>query len=169
MVPDLSLNEAILALWGWVSVAVVCLFSSLPLRADFQKGYGEIKPILEKYCHDCHSNEKDKGGLNFEAYQEEKDILIHLQKWFSVIDQVETGVMPPEDKKLRPSESEVITLVSWIRKTIDEFDYESVRDPGKYTLRRLNKAEYDNTIRDLTGVDLKPARYFTPRKLLFQY
>jgi len=146
---------------AWVGVAVLCFFLAAPLQADFQKGYDEIKPILKKYCHDCHGNEKDKGGLNFEAYKLEKDILVHLQKWFSVIDQVETGTMPPDDKELRPNEAEVTKLVTWIRKTIDEFDYESVKDPGKYTLRRLNKAEYNNTIRDLTGVDLKPARYFS--------
>lgn len=144
-----------------VSVAVLSFFAASSSQADFQKGYDEIKPILKKYCYDCHSNEKDKGDLNFEAFKVEKDILVHLQQWFSVIDQVETGTMPPEKKTLRPSETEVIQLASWIRKTIDEFDYESVRDPGRYTLRRLNKAEYNNTIRDLTGVDLNPARYFS--------
>ncbi len=145
----------------WASLAVLCYLAVSPLQADFQKGYDEIKPILKKYCHDCHGDEKHKGDLNFEAFKAEKDILVHLQKWFSVIDQVETGTMPPEDKKLRPTEAEVIQLVSWVRKTIDEFDYDSVKDPGRYTLRRLNKAEYNNTIRDLTGVDLKPARYFS--------
>ena len=145
----------------WACSVVLSLSPGISLRADFQKSYDEIKPILKTYCLDCHGNEKQKGGLNFEAYQTEKDILVHLQKWFSVIDQVETGVMPPENKKLRPNPDEVIRMTSWIRKTIDEFDYDSVKDPGKYTLRRLNKAEYNNTIRDLTGVDLKPARYFS--------
>ncbi|MFK5922956.1 MAG: DUF1592 domain-containing protein [Verrucomicrobiota bacterium] len=143
------------------SVVILVLFSSSPLHADFQKGFDQVKPILEKYCHDCHDNDKHKGGLNFEKFKVEKDILVHLQQWFSVIDQVETGVMPPEKKKLRPSAEEKIKLVSWVRKTIDEFDYDSIKDPGKFTLRRLNKAEYNNTIRDLTGIDLKPAQYFS--------
>ncbi|MCP5541103.1 MAG: DUF1592 domain-containing protein, partial [Akkermansiaceae bacterium] len=80
---------------------------------------------------------------------------------FSVIDQVETGVMPPDDRELRPTEEEVKKLTAWIEKTIAEFDYESVKDPGPALLRRLTRAEYDNTIRDLTGVDLRPARYFS--------
>ncbi|NOX98965.1 MAG: DUF1587 domain-containing protein, partial [Verrucomicrobia bacterium] len=144
-----------------LGIAILWFFSGSPLLADFQKGYDEIKPILNKYCADCHDDDKHKGGLNFDAYKVEKDILVHLQKWFSVIDQVETGVMPPEKKKLRPTDGEKIKLISFIRKTINEFDYESVKDPGKFTLRRLNKAEYNNTVRDLTGVDLKPARYFS--------
>ena len=130
------------------------------VQADFKKGYDEVKPILKKYCYDCHDNEEHKAGLNLESFKVEKDILIHLQQWFSVIDQVETQVMPPE-KKIQPSADERIKLVSWARKTIDEFDYESVKDPGKYTLRRLTRAEYNNTVRDLTGVDLNPARYFS--------
>ena len=144
-----------------VGGGMLCFFPHPNLQAGFEEGYDEIKPILKEYCNDCHNNNKRKGGLNLEAYRTEKDILVHLQKWFSVIDQVETGVMPPEDKELRPTADEIVKLTSWIRRTIDEFDYESVKDPGKYHLRRLNKAEYNNTIRDLTGVDLKPAQYFS--------
>ena len=69
--------------------------------------------------------------------------------------------MPPDDREHRPTDDEIIKLTSWVRKTIDEFDYESVKDPGRHALRRLNKAEYNNTIRDLTGVDLKPAEHFS--------
>ena len=130
-------------------------------QADFQKSYAEIKSILNKYCIDCHNSEQHEGGLDFERYKVEKDILIHLQKWFSVIDQVETGVMPPEEIELRPNASEKTKLVSWIRTTINDFDYESVKDPGKSTLRRLNRSEYNNTVRDLTGVDFNAARYFS--------
>ncbi|MGY8672203.1 MAG: DUF1592 domain-containing protein [Verrucomicrobiia bacterium] len=146
---------------AWIGTGILGLLPLSPLQAGFEEGYDTIKPILRKHCTDCHGNKKRKAGLNFEAYQTEKDILVHLQKWFSVIDQVETGVMPPEDRKIRPTAAEIAKLTSWIRKTIDEFDYESVKDPGKHNLRRLNKAEYDNTIRDLTGVNLRPARYFS--------
>jgi hypothetical protein len=146
---------------AWIGAGILCLLSQPPLQAGFQEGYDEIKPILDKHCADCHSDKKRKGGLNFDDYKTEKDILVHLQKWFSVIDQVETDVMPPEDRELRPTAGEIVKLTSWIRKTIDEFDYDSVKDPGRHSLRRLNKAEYNNTIRDLTGVDLKPARYFS--------
>ncbi len=146
-----------------VLLAAVFLSLVLPsaLHADFQKRYAEIQPILRKHCNECHNNKKHKGGLNFEAYQSEKDVLVHIQKWFSVIEQVETGVMPPEDHEPRPNKAEVDKLTAWVRTTIEEFDYESVKDPGAAPLRRLTKAEYNNTIRDLTGVDLQPARYFS--------
>lgn len=143
-------------------VAAGLLFSLHPaLHAGFEERFGEIKPILQKHCNDCHAGKKRKGGLNFDDYRSEKDVLIHLQKWFSVIDQVETGVMPPEDQEPRMTKGEIDKLISWVRRTIDEFDYDSVKDPGKPTLRRLNRAEYNNTIRDLTDVDLNPGRYFS--------
>ncbi|MDF1862149.1 MAG: DUF1592 domain-containing protein [Verrucomicrobiales bacterium] len=144
-----------------VGVGILCFFPHPLLQAGFEEGYEEIKPILQAYCNDCHNEEKHKGSLNLESYKTEMDILVDLQKWFSVIDQLETGVMPPEDEELQPTADEIVKLTSWIRRTIDEFDYESVKDPGKYHLRRLNKAEYNNTIRDLTGVDLNPAQYFS--------
>ena len=146
---------------AWLVAATLCLSLQPSLRAGFEEDYAKIKPILQKHCNDCHAGKKRKGGLNFDDYRSEKDVLVHLQKWFSVIDQVETGVMPPEDQEPRPTKDEVDQLISWVRGTIDNFDYDSVKDPGKPTLRRLNKAEYNNTIRDLTGVDLKPARYFS--------
>lgn len=144
-----------------IAAGIFCLFAQSSVHAGFEEGYDEIKPILNEHCIDCHSDKKRKGGLNFDDYQTEKDVLVDLQKWFSVIDQVEIGVMPPENRKHRLTVDEIDKLTSWVRKTIDEFDYASVKDPGRYSLRRLNKAEYNNTIRDLTGVDLKPAQYFS--------
>lgn len=144
-----------------MGLTACCLSPTASVRAGFEEGYQEIKPILRKYCTECHGNKKRRASLNFEAYRTEKDVIVHLHKWFSVIEQVETGVMPPEDRKDRPTEAEVAKLTSWIRATIDGYDFESVKDPGRYTLRRLNKAEYNNTIRDLTGVDLKPAKFFS--------
>ncbi len=145
----------------WVGAGMLGFFSHVNLQAGFEEGFAEIKPILKEYCNDCHNSEENKGGLNFEIYKTEQDVLVDLQKWFSVMDQVETGVMPPDDQEHRPTAEEVDKLTSWIKRTIDEFDYASVKDPGKYYLRRLNKAEYNNTIRDLTGVDLNPAQYFS--------
>lgn len=144
-----------------LAVAAQCVapWSSLP--AGFEESYEEIQPILRKHCTECHGNKKRRASLNFESYQTEKDVIVHLHKWFSVIEQVETGVMPPEDRTKRPTEAEIAKLTSWVRKTIDGYDFESIKDPGRYTLRRLNKAEYNNTIRDLTGVDLQPAKFFS--------
>ena len=143
-------------------VAFLCVgMFGASAEVDFAKGYAEVQPILRKYCTECHGNKKRRASLNFESYQTEKDVIVHLHKWFSVIEQVETGVMPPEDHQERPTEAEITKLTGWIRATIDGYDFESVKDPGRYTLRRLNKAEYNNTIRDLTGVDLQPAKFFS--------
>jgi len=152
-----SRSRAILIL----GVVLSLIFPADALRAGFAESYQKVQPILRKYCTDCHGNKKRRAGLNFEAYRSAKDVVVDIHKWFSVIDQVETGVMPPENHDARPTAGEIAQLTTWIRRTIDGFDYESVKDPGRATLRRLNKAEYNNTIRDLTGVDLQPAKFFS--------
>lgn len=156
-----SLHRFLASRLGLGLLGGLLLATPATLQAGFQESFAEIQPILARHCNDCHGHKKHKGGLNFEAYRSEKEILVDLQKWFSVIDQVETGIMPPEGHPSRPSEEEVRKLTTWIRKTIEEFDYSSVQDPGNAPLRRLTKAEYNHTIRDLTGVDLQPGRYFS--------
>ena len=70
-----------------------------------------------------------------------------------------SGAMPPEDA-LQPSEADQRKVVNWIEKTIYNFDCDDITDPGKVTIRRLNRAEYNNTIRDLLGITFRPADDF---------
>ena len=67
--------------------------------------------------------------------------------------------MPPEDSE-QPSEPAGGSIVNWIEKTIYNFDCDKPTDPGRVTIRRLNRAEYNNTIRDLLGITLRPADDF---------
>ncbi len=68
--------------------------------------------------------------------------------------------MPPADHEPRPAASEAAALVRWIDQAVFDLDCERMRDPGHVTTRRLNRAEYNNTIRDLLGIPLRPADDF---------
>ena len=73
---------------------------------------------------------------------------------------LETGAMPPAEHPTRPNEAEVASLVRWINQAVFEDDCGKSPNPGHVTIRRLNRAEYNNTIRDLVGVKLRPADDF---------
>jgi len=126
---------------------------------EVQAGFDrDIQPLLEKYCYSCHGNGKHKGDLALDRYRVVENILADVKPWLSVLRNIHSGEMPPEDKP-QPSASERELLVQWIENTAFSGACENP-DPGRVTIRRLNRAEYNNTIRDLVAVDFKPAADF---------
>ena len=117
------------------------------------------RPFLQQYCADCHGNEKQKADINLEAFGEQPALYKKRELWESVRDMLAEREMPPE-KKPQPSEEERIRMVQFINEELAKFDCAELRRPGRVTLRRLNRAEYNNTIRDLMGVDFSPAADF---------
>lgn len=117
------------------------------------------RPFLQQYCADCHGNEKQKADINLEAFGEQPALYKKRELWENVRDMLAEREMPPE-KKPQPSEEERIRMVQFINEELAKFDCAELRRPGRVTLRRLNRAEYNNTIRDLMGVDFSPAADF---------
>ena len=118
----------------------------------------QIKPLLSRYCYNCHGEKKQKGDLSLQAFQDEAAVLANRKIWEKVLHHLRTGEMPPENKP-QPSRSEREMMAGWIESRALQCDCDHP-DPGRVTLRRLNRAEYNNTIRDLVGVDFKPADDF---------
>jgi hypothetical protein len=115
-----------------------------------------VQPLLARYCYGCHNQEKHKGELSLAALANGRDALQHPEIWEKVLSKLRDREMPPEEKP-QPSSAERERVAGWIEHTL--FDCENP-DPGRVTLRRLNRAEYNNTIRDLVGVDFHPADDF---------
>jgi len=120
---------------------------------------GAVKPLLEKYCLDCHATAKKEGGLDLERFTTVASIRRDVKPWQQLIEQVEAEEMPPREKP-QPTAEERHRLVAWTRGFLDAEAKARTGDPGRTLLRRLSNAEYDATIRDLTGVDLRPTREF---------
>jgi hypothetical protein len=118
----------------------------------------EIRPLLQKYCYDCHNEKKSKGDLSLEHYKSLEAIRADRKKWEMVLRNVRSGEMPPE-KKPQPNADERDLLAKFVEQEIFRVDPKNP-DPGRVTIRRLNRAEYNNTIRDLVGVDFNSAEDF---------
>jgi hypothetical protein len=144
-------------------LVVVCFaLASNLCRADnagAQKEYQKrIQPLLAQYCYGCHNQEKHKGGLSLAALVNAHEALQHPDVWLKVSDKLRNREMPPEQKP-QPSAAERERVTGWIEQALFPVDCQNP-DPGRVTLRRLNRAEYNNTIRDLLGVDFHPAEDF---------
>ena len=118
-----------------------------------------VLPVLREYCWDCHGDSEAKGGVNFDAHTNLMAVLRDRGTWERVIQTVRSGEMPPKKKKTQPNTEVRTHLVGWIERTLFPID-PSRPDPGRVTLRRLNRVEYNNTVRDLFGVDFQPADDF---------
>ena len=134
---------------------------SKPLPASLEQvDYGQhVKSFMAAYCYDCHNEAKHKGDLDLERFRETPRMFEDRKIWEAVRDMLETREMPPE-KKPQPSEADRKQLVLFIEKELSKFDCDGPVNPGRVTIRRLNRAEFNNTVRDLMGVDFKPAEDF---------
>jgi hypothetical protein len=99
------------------------------------------------------------GGISLDGYTDSKAALKDRDLWEKVVQKVRTGQMPPGSRPLPPPE-DVTAVTRWFDAEFARLDRETKPDPGRVTARRLNRTEYNNTIRDLVGVDFKPASDF---------
>ena len=121
---------------GIGSVVAGLLKQSRAPQAEFQK---DVKPLLSKYCQGCHNNEKHKGDFSLQAYPDQTAIRQHAEVWAKVLAKVRDAEMPPEGKT-QPSQAERATISSWIDGELFPVDPKHP-DPGRVTIRRLNRAE----------------------------
>ena len=118
-----------------------------------------VRPFLTTHCTSCHGKSKPKAGLNLAALEDESKALANRRVWTKVKENVEGSLMPPEGRP-QPSREEMDAVSKWIGAALLQVDCGRNIDPGRVTIRRLNRAEYNNTIRDLLGVDFHPADDF---------
>jgi len=116
-----------------------------------------IRPLLDQYCFGCHG-EKQRGGLDLRPYRESADVRRDRPVFESVLRHLHGGLMPPENRP-QPATSERQQLVAWLESELFFCDCRQP-DPGQVTVRRLNRTEYNHTMRDLVGVDVRPADEF---------
>lgn len=106
-----------------------------------------------KHCHECHSGAKPKGDFNLKGLPTEFAAKANREQWLKVIEQLEAGTMPPKEKP-RPEPAELKAAVDWVSKQVATAEAAENAANGRVVLRRLNRAEYQNTVRDLLLVDV---------------
>ena len=120
---------------------------------------GDIVPLLSTYCGDCHVDGTNKGDFALDRYHSADELKQDRAIWKKVFDRVKVGAMPPSDAD-QPTEAERARIVAWLDHQLYFVDCTGDFNPGRVTIRRLNKTEYNNTVRDLLGVDFQPAEDF---------
>lgn len=144
---------------AWTTVAVAQppesqFFATLEKQFD-----GDIKPLAKQFCLKCHSTDEQQGELDLERFASLNEVRKSPKTWIKVVEQLDNGEMPPKDAD-QPTAEQRKQLRDWARRYLDAEALASAGDPGRVILRRLSNVEYDLTIRELTGVDLKPAKEF---------
>jgi Protein of unknown function (DUF1592)/Protein of unknown function (DUF1588)/Protein of unknown function (DUF1587)/Protein of unknown function (DUF1585)/Protein of unknown function (DUF1595)/Planctomycete cytochrome C len=127
-----------------------------PREGSFDK---TVPPFFAKNCYVCHSAKMPSGGLNLQDYNSADHVAQHRNSWETILQRLRTGEMPPKEMP-RPDKASLEEVTRLIEEEIAKAEAAAKPDLGRVTARRLNRAEYNNTVRDLLGVDLDPAADF---------
>jgi len=142
-----------------IALLFVVMGKPLPLGTPPPPEYhADIEPLLLRYCYDCHGDGAEKGGIALDIHDNIAILQADRPLWLRVLENMENGVMPPPDNP-QPSLEETALIGRWIDEVVFHHNCNEP-DPGRVTIRRLNREEYNNTIRDLTGVRFNPADDF---------
>ncbi len=119
-----------------------------------------IVPFLRTYCTSCHGRDAPEAQLDLTVYGAIADVASAHLTWETILERLEAREMPPEDADRQPTDKQRGEVIRWL-KTFREYQASrGAGDPGAVLPRRLSNAEYNYTIRDLTGVDIRPADAF---------
>jgi len=117
-------------------------------------------PFLKNYCIDCHGGGQPEAELSLEGFRDAASLVKGRTALDRVLRMVQSGDMPPPDAEDRPSAAEIAEFTREVQAVLDHHDRTAPPDPGRVTMRRLNRAEYRNTVRDLMGIDFDPTEDF---------
>lgn len=142
---------------GFVFLAASSVLAAEPFREkEFEQ---KVLPMVERYCMDCHDAATAEGDFDLEPFLTRGAMLANRKPWEKVLKQLKADAMPPDGKK-RPEAAEREAAVAWLERALTHVDTSKPVPPGRVTARRLNRTEYNHTIRDLFGVSLKLADEF---------
>ena len=118
-----------------------------------------VLPFVKAYCVECHNAKKTEGELDLTRYSSAEKVAADYRKWEHVVTFVTKEEMPPPDAK-QPTPAERAEMLGVLGKLMLQEARKTAGDPGVVLPRRLSNAEYNYAIRDLTGVDIRPAESF---------
>jgi Protein of unknown function (DUF1592)/Protein of unknown function (DUF1588)/Protein of unknown function (DUF1587)/Protein of unknown function (DUF1585)/Protein of unknown function (DUF1595) len=139
-----------------VIAAIPAAASTPTLDHQFEQ---TIRPFITKYCIGCHSGATPAAQFDLKAYSTIETVTRDYPRWALVLKRLTAKEMPPKPMAAPPADASQ-QVIDWIRAVRTEEIRENAGDPGVVLARRLSNAEYNYTIRDLTGHDLQPAREF---------
>ncbi|MEC9056659.1 MAG: DUF1587 domain-containing protein, partial [Verrucomicrobiota bacterium] len=162
------MNQRIKGIWSGfpvtVLMSVICCPGLVMAGEGGDGAAGEfesrIKPLLEQYCYDCHGDGASKGEVSLDDPEKGVHKLENQELWLKVWKNLRTDLMPPA-KKDQPTVDERVELIAWIERKVFGLDPDNP-DPGRVTMRRLNRVEYGYSIEDILGVKFNVNDAFPP-------
>ncbi|HMF15475.1 MAG TPA: DUF1587 domain-containing protein, partial [Gemmataceae bacterium] len=119
-----------------------------------------VQPFLKRFCFDCHGTAKQQAKLDLSKYASPAAIVKNHRIWDRVVERLEAEEMPPAKAPKHPTAHERRAVLDWLRDLREREARQNAGDPGPVLARRLSNAEFDYTIRDLTGEDIRPTKEF---------
>jgi len=116
-----------------------------------------VQPVLTRTCTPCHNEKLASGGLNIAGFTKPESLAQDREGWNRILDKLRAGEMPPKGV---PRPAQLDAAIRFVQDALDKADRNTKADPGRVTARRLNRAEYSNTIRDLLGVEFHAEKSF---------
>ena len=147
-----------------VCLPVVLAAMQLSVNAD----QANISPFLQKYCEDCHDADTKKGNLDLTSLQFSLQSPTNFATWVKVHDRVASGEMPPK-KKARPDAPDLIAFTNLLSSSLMVAETERISREGRATERRLNRYEYEDTLRDLLSLPYLEVKSFACRRTARAY
>ncbi len=119
-----------------------------------------VRPFITEYCAGCHGGAKPQADLDLTTYTNLETVVQDHARWHQVLDKLAAQEMPPAAVPKQPTPESRNAVIAWIKAMRTQEAKKHAGDPGIVLPRRLSNAEYNYTVRDLTGVDIRPAREF---------
>ncbi len=141
-----------------VMSASLLLWTATALAQGQDRSPDRVMPVFREFCWECHGDGSKKGGFAIDGYKDLEAMLADRKRWGKAVLLLQSHVMPPA-RQPQPSAAERRTLLEWIDGAVFAVDPDRP-DPGRAVLRRLNRSEVNNAVRDVFQVDSRPADAF---------
>lgn len=156
---------------SWLSALLFCAasysFAQAPAAdaapaaaaAPAPTGPASLHPFFSSNCLGCHNSAAKAGGLDLQTYSARTSFLEDRATGEKILKRLQAGEMPPANMP-RPKDADLKAVIQSLQDSFEEADATATPDPGHIGPHRLNRSEYDNTVRDLLGVDVRAAQDF---------
>src|SRR5258708_3986166 len=142
-----------LLLVGSIAIPWIC-------ASDLERRFAHtVRPFVTSYCVGCHGGHTPAAQFDLRSYSTTAAVIRDLAHWNLVLEKLTAQEMPPKQAKQPPADARQ-EVILWVQDMRAREAGKNAGDPGLVLARRLSNAEYNYTIRDLTGVDIRPTREF---------
>ena len=133
----------------WIEVVAICVLIAQSLSAG--EVPGEVQAFFEKHCFECHDQQSKKGGMDLTSQALDLVDTTTFLRWVRLHDRVQSSEMPPKDSP-RPGAEEIKPVLEWLSQTLRAEELQWREKNGRSVVRRMNRTEFENTLRDLLDV-----------------